>query len=201
MFRNGGWNSEEFALVAANTLFQENNSLDWQDIAGLIANAKVELDVDLVVIDHLHYFTRELNNVAEDLGRITKEFKTAAIEHNIPVILISHIRKLAQGEELSGDSLRGSSLIAQDADIVLMVNRDPETNAMGVLIDKNRNRGKLSDRTKEWAGREEREINTIYLDFNDTKLQDRRLPPPAPVPEHIQQIFPGAQVAPIRDKH
>lgn len=195
MFRNGGWNSEEFALVAANTLFQENNSLDWQDIAGLIANAKVELDVDLVVIDHLHYFTRELNNVAEDLGRITKEFKTAAIEHNIPVILISHIRKLAQGEELSGDSLRGSSLIAQDADIVLMVNRDPETNAMGVLIDKNRNRGKLSDRTKEWAGREEREINTIYLDFNDTKLKDRRLPPPpppTPIPEHIQQMFPGA---------
>lgn len=195
MFRNGGWNSEEFALVAANTLFQENDSLDWQDIAGLIANAKEELDVDLVVIDHLHYFTRELNNVAEDLGRITKEFKLAAIRHNIPVILISHIRKLAKDEELSGDSLRGSSLIAQDADIVLMVNRDPETNAMGVLIDKNRNRGKLSDRTKNWAGRDEREINTIYLDFNDTKLKDRRLPPPpppTPIPEHIQQMFPGA---------
>lgn len=204
MFRNGGWNSEEFALVAANTIFQENDSLDWQDIAGLIANAKEELDVDLVVIDHLHYFTRELNNVAEDLGRITKEFKLAAIRHNIPIVLISHIRKLAQGEELSGDSLRGSSLIAQDADIVLMVNRDPETNAMGVLIDKNRNRGKLSDRTKVWAGRDEREINTIFLDFNDTKLRDRKEPPkpvptPPPVPAHIQQIFPGATSLPVKE--
>lgn len=199
MFRNGGWNSEEFALVAANTIFQENDSLDWQDIAGLIANAKEELDVDLVVIDHLHYFTRELNNVAEDLGRITKEFKLAAIRHNIPIILISHIRKLAQGEELSGDSLRGSSLIAQDADVVLMVNRDPETNAMGVLIDKNRNRGKLSDRTKNWAGRDEREINTIYLDFNDTKLRDRR-EAPKPLPPQIQSIFPGATPLEVRDQ-
>ena len=200
MFRNGGFDTEEFKLVAENTIFQKNDSLDWQDIAGLIANAKNQLNVDLVVIDHLHYFTRELQNVAEDLGRITKEFKLAAIRHNLPIILISHIRKLGKDEELSGDSLRGSSLIAQDADIVLMVNRDPETNAMGILIDKNRNRGKLSDRTKVWAGREEREINTAYLDFNDTKLRDR-LVPPENVPKHIQTIFPGAKVVPTRESH
>lgn len=189
MYANGGWDTEEFAIVSANTIFQQNDELDWQDIDGLIQNAKEQLDVDLVVIDHLHYFTRELQNVAEDLGRITKEFKKNAIRYDIPIILISHIRKLGKDEELSGDSLRGSSLIAQDADIVLMVNRDPETNAMGIMIDKNRNRGKLSDRTKDWAGRSEREINTVYLDFNNTRLQDRE-----DVQEVIKNIFPGAQV-------
>lgn len=194
MYANDGWDSDDFALVAANTIFQENDELDWQDIDGLIQNAKEQLDVDLVIIDHLHYFTRELANVAEDLGRITKEFKKNAIRYDIPVILISHIRKLAKDEELSGDSLRGSSLIAQDADIVLMVNRDPETNEMGVLIDKNRNRGKLSDRTKDWIGRTEREINTIYLEFNNTKLKD-----PMNVPDDISSIFPGAVTVPYKD--
>lgn len=187
MFINGGWDTEDFKLVAANTIFQKNDELTWQDVDGLIENAKNKLGVDLVIIDHLHYFTRELQNVAEDLGRITKEFKKNAIRHNLPIILISHIRKLMKDEELSGESLRGSSLIAQDADIVLLVNRDPETNAMGVLIDKNRNRGKLSDRTQNWEGRSARDIDTSYLNFNNTKLTD-----PTDVDPNILSIFPGA---------
>jgi replicative DNA helicase len=194
MFVNDGWDTDAFATVAANTIFQQNDELDWQDVDGLIKNAKEELDVDLVVIDHLHYFTRELQNVAEDLGRITKEFKKNAIRYNIPIILISHVRKMAKDEELSGESLRGSSLISQDADIVLMVNRDPETNAMGVMIDKNRNRGKLSDRTKDWLGRTERELNTVLLEFNNTKLRD-----PEDVKSIAMEIFPGATPLPHKD--
>lgn len=189
MYVNGGWETNDFSTVAANTIFQVNDELDWQDVDGLMQNAKEQLDVDLVIIDHLHYFTRELNNVAEDLGRITKEFKKNAKRYDIPVILISHIRKMQKDEELSGESLRGSSLIAQDADIVLMVNRDPETNQMGIMIDKNRNRGKLSDRTRDWIGHSERELNTVYLDFNNTKLHD-----PMPEPSPVQAIFPGAEI-------
>lgn len=187
MFLNGGFDSPNFKLVAENTVFQHNDELDWKDVDGLIQNAKEHLDVDFVVVDHLHYFTRELQNVAEDLGRITKEFKKNAQRYDIPIILISHVRKLGKDEELGENALRGSSLIGQDADIILFVNRDPETNEMGVLITKNRNRGKLSDRTKTWAGRSEKELNTIYLEFNNTKLKD-----PYIVPEPIQQIFPGA---------
>ena len=193
MYVNGGKDSPDFSLVAANTVFQENDELDWKDIDGLIQNAKQELDVDLVIIDHLHYFARDIKNASEELGKITMTFKKNAIRHKLPIILISHIRKLGKDEDLSGDSLRGSSLIAQDSDIVLMVNRDPETNQMGVLIDKNRNRGKLSDRTKEWAGREQREIDTIYLDFNNTKLHD-----PMPDIPAIQKIFPGAVALPYK---
>jgi replicative DNA helicase len=189
MFAAGGRDTNDFCTIAANTIFQENDRLNWRDIDGLIANAKEELDVDLVVIDHLHYFARGLKNSAEELGEVTMAFKDNAKKYKIPIILISHIRKLQKDEELSGDSLRGSSLIAQDSDIVLMVNRDPETNQMGVLIDKNRNRGKLSDRTKDWGGSTEREINTIYLDFNNTKLHD-----PESLTQPIQSIFPGAEI-------
>lgn len=195
MYVNGGSDTSAFATAAANTVFQENDELDWKDIDGLIQNAKDALDVDLVIIDHLHYFSRDLKNAAEELGKITMTFKKNAIRHNLPIILISHIKKLARDEDLSLEALRGSSLIAQDSDIVLMVNRDPETNQMGVLIDKNRNRGKLSDRTKEWLGREQREIDTIYLDFNNTKLHD-----PMPEPSSIQELFPGAVALPYNDR-
>lgn len=194
MYINGGSATHDFQTVAANTIFQENDELDWKDIDGLIQNAKEQLDVDLVVIDHLHYFARDIKNAAEELGKITMTFKKNAIRHKLPIILISHIRKLGKDEDLSGDSLRGSSLIAQDSDIVLLVNRDPETNQMGVLIDKNRNRGKLSDRTPDWGGLTQREIDTIYLDFNNTKLHD-----PMPAPSPILEIFPGATELPYKD--
>lgn len=197
MFLNGGPETDDFATVAANTVFQQNDELDWKDIDGLIANAKEQLDVDLVIVDHLHYFTRELQNVSEDLGRITKEFKKNSIRHNIPIILISHVRKMGNGEDLNENALRGSSLIGQDADIILFVNRDPETNEMGVLITKNRNRGKLSDRTQEWAGLTEKDINTIYLEFNNTKLKDTYVEPapePAPIPERVEMAFPGSEI-------
>jgi replicative DNA helicase len=187
MYLNGGFDTDDFITVATNTVFQHNDELDWKDIDGLIANAKEQLDVDLVIVDHLHYFTRELQNVSEDLGRITKEFKKNAIRHNIPIILISHVRKMNKDEDLNENALRGSSLIGQDADIILFVNRDPETNEMGVLVTKNRNRGKLSDRTKDWSGFSEKDINTVRLEFNNTKLFD-----PLSVPQKVEAVFPGA---------
>jgi len=74
---------------------------------------------------------------------------------------------------VNGIITHNSSYIAQDADIVLLVDRDPKNNDMGVMIDKNRNRGKLSDRVKSWGDMTEREINTVYLEFNNTRLKEK----------------------------
>lgn len=128
--------------ISLPILFQKNDELNWQSIDALLENAK-DNGVELVVIDHLHYFTRELDNVAEDLGRITKEMKKNAIRHNLPIVLISHVRKQLNGGRRSTiEDLRGSSLIAQDADIVLMVHRSQEEpQFLDVTIEKNRNRG------------------------------------------------------------
>jgi len=138
---NGG-NTENYSSASALITMQSNDELNWKSIDGLIGNYVTQFGPGLVIIDHLHYFTRELNNVAEDLGRITKELKKNAVRHNVPVILISHVRKTGRGESAGIDDLRGTSYIAQDADIVLLVGRDPENQSeMGVQIEKNRNRG------------------------------------------------------------
>lgn len=163
MFINGGDN-DNFYKVAANVLYQKNDQLGWEDIDGVVEKARKELEVDLVIIDHLHYFTRELNNVAEDLGRITKEVKKNAIRHNIPIILISHVRKGMHGVDVNIDDLRGSSYIAQDADIVLMVGRHPESGDMMVRIEKNRNRG--------FDARNDADV--INLFFDQTRLIEEK---------------------------
>ncbi len=122
-------------------IFQDKDELNWKDVDRLIGDA-VKEGVQCVFVDHLHYFSRELEKVSEDLGRITKEFKKNAIRHNVPIVLISHVRKKHAGQKTaaSNDELRGSSYIAQDADIVLFVNRESETKTV-ITITKNRNRG------------------------------------------------------------
>lgn len=138
---NGG-NTDDYQQVSTLTAVQTSNSLDWRSIDGLLGNFIEQFTHGVVIIDHLHYFTRELQNVAEDLGRVTKELKKNADHHQVPVILISHVRRTSKDESASIDDLRGSSYIAQDADIVLMVGRDADDQAkLFVKIEKNRNRG------------------------------------------------------------
>lgn len=150
---------DKFLNHSSLMTYQKTDELNWKSIDGLIERAVEEMGVDIVFIDHLHHFTRELNNVAEDLGRITKEFQKNAHAHKIPVVVISHTRKGA-GDSI--DDLRGSSYIAQDADVVLMVSRDESTpDSIAVSIQKNRNRGYDKDK------------NEVLLNFDKTKITER----------------------------
>lgn len=161
IFLNGG-NTDAYQDVSARTVFQATQDLNWKSIHGLIKQARIQMGADIVVIDHLHYFSREIEGIAEDLGRITKEFKAAAISFSIPLLLISHVRKTQNNKEATMDDLRSSSFIAQDADIVLMVGR-PEGIAgdtLGIKIEKNRNRGFDYDDAE------------AVLNFNNTKLTE-----------------------------
>jgi replicative DNA helicase len=131
---------DDYDRIAGLVTYQRDDELNWQSVDGLMEQAVKQAGAGIVIIDHLHYFSRDVQNVAEDLGRVTKEFKKNAIRHNIPVILLSHTRKTAVGSRNNTtiDDLRGSSYIGQDADIVLMVKR--ENDAMIVTLEKNRNR-------------------------------------------------------------
>ncbi len=136
MFLN---NEDDYTKVESLVSFQKTDELDWKSIDGLIGNFCGEFTNGLVVIDHLHYFTRELEKASEDLGRITKEFTKNAKRHNVPIILISHVRK-ANGQ-ISMEDLRGSSYIGQDTDIVLLCGRSEDGTKLGIKLAKNRNRG------------------------------------------------------------
>ena len=130
--------------VLENLMLQKNEKLSWKSIPKLVKKA-VENGAELVVIDHLHYFTREMENTAEGLGMVTQEFKRASIKYQVPIILISHTRKVEKGKQADISDLRGSSFIAQDADIVLMVSQHPDLlGRIRVELEKNRNRIRYS---------------------------------------------------------
>lgn len=176
----------EKPLNEINIFLQDEDEMNWKDVDRLIAEAKKD-GIQLVVVDHLHYFTRELENVSEDLGRITKEFKKNAIRHNLPIVLISHIRKKMGNKShvADNDELRGSSYIAQDADIVLFVKRNSDTETE-ITITKNRNRGFNPD------------LDTSILEIEEgAKIKSPQANTAKEIPEDddiiadVQSIFPA----------
>jgi Replicative DNA helicase len=74
--------------------YQLANELSYQDIGMLIGNAK-NYGCQIAIIDHLHFFPRgQGDNVRNEISRITKHMKEQAVEHDIPVVLLSHVRRL-----------------------------------------------------------------------------------------------------------
>lgn len=121
-------------------LVQKEDRMPYESVKYAVARAK-EWGAEVVYIDHLHYFSRSMQNQAEGLGMITQEFKIVAREYDIPIVLVSQLRK-TNGERPTGDDLRGSALIKQDADIVLVLDKDPQDmhQHVRVTLDKNRDR-------------------------------------------------------------
>lgn len=105
--------------------------------------------VRLVAIDHLHYFARSTDNASGEIGVLVRQIKDIANKFKIPVILISHLKKLSKKGMPDLNALRDSSFIAQDADSVIMLARDylnedrTIANTLHVSVQKNRTRSDL----------------------------------------------------------
>lgn len=133
---------DEFIDIASLTFMQKSEKVSPDSIEGIIKNAK-ENGAGIVVLDHLHYFSR--GSQTDDVERISIELSRTAKKYEIPIIAIAHTRKsigIGKPKDSSIDDIRGASFISQDADIVLMLNRDGEApNDLRVKLWKNRNAG------------------------------------------------------------
>jgi len=133
----------------AGIMVQEASSVAYRDIDILMKKAKAE-DCCLVVIDHLHFFSRSADNATQELSRIMKHFKECAVENNLPVILLSHVTPTRQMgpdgtvkkvHKPGLHNFKGSSSIEQDSDMVGFVFRDEQNpTEMDFYMRKNRSR-------------------------------------------------------------
>lgn len=143
-------------------LVQDQDRIPYQSIRYVAKQAK-ECGAEVLYIDHLHYFSRSMENQAEGLGAITQEFKFVAKEYDIPIVLLSQLRK-TNGERPTGEDLRGSALIKQDADVVLILDRDMQKidpmEWVRVTLDKNRDR-------LIWGIGSEIELHKVGLDLRE----------------------------------
>jgi len=119
-----------------------------KDGLALVSQQAVDLfGCQIIVIDHLHYFSNDSEDTGE-VSAIMRETTRIARDNDIPIILISHIRKTFSEDKMPTISdLRNSSLIGQDAEIVIMLHKEHkpgevlDPNMTKVAVLKNRHGG------------------------------------------------------------
>lgn len=138
---------KELPLFAYDT---DNMNLDKLDEK--IGEAIKERGIQIIAIDHLHYFApQDTQNSSAVIGYLVRNLKMIARKHQIPLVVISHLTKLKKKGMPDKSALRDSSFIAQDADCVIMLNRDwlasdmVKRNILEFSVQKNRTRGFLGE--------------------------------------------------------
>ncbi|MCI8820684.1 MAG: replicative DNA helicase [Clostridia bacterium] len=87
--------------------------------------------LDLVMVDYIQLMSsgkKGDENRTLEVASITRELKQIAKELQVPVIALSQLRRLKDGERSQLSDLRESGAIEQDADIVMFIDR-PDVNA------------------------------------------------------------------------
>jgi replicative DNA helicase len=75
----------------------------------------------MVIVDHLHFFSRSVENQTSEISKIAKDFKDAAVEFELPLIMLCHLAQADTKKRPTLQMIKNSSSIAQDADIVISV--------------------------------------------------------------------------------
>lgn len=109
--------------------YMESGNLEW--VEDRIVESKEKYGTEIVFIDHLDFLRdpdilKGINlNTASYIGGIVQKIKRMAVENEMLIFLMSHIRKnkWTTNDLPSSEELRDSGQIAQLADIVLMVIR------------------------------------------------------------------------------
>lgn len=132
--------------------FPHEQKITIKTIDEAIKLAVEELGVKVVMIDHLHYFNRGgTGNDSSEIGSIIRAIKLMARKYNVPIITVSHVTKPKGKSRPTMHDLRDSSFIYQDADIVIMLDRDKfsedpaERQLLKFWVEKNRPRNDIGE--------------------------------------------------------
>lgn len=105
----------------------EAYSLEW--LKDRVIEAMVKEGVRVVFIDHLHYLLdlARVSNVSIELGQVIRFIKRMAIELNLIIFVMCHMKKLDPYTEPNDMDVRDSSFISQESDMGVVIWRDVES--------------------------------------------------------------------------
>ena len=91
--------------------------------------------ISVVFIDHLHFLfdIGRVGNISLEIGQVVRYLKYLAVQLEITIFLLCHMRKTELDKEPSDIDMRDSSLIAQESDAGLIIWRIPEEDKQAYL--------------------------------------------------------------------
>ncbi len=99
------------------------------DLRAQARRLRAQQKVEIIFIDYLTLITSENYDLPrhEQIAEISRSLKSLARELDVPVVALSQVRRDAEGKRPSLSDLRESGSIEQDADVVMFLHRERET--------------------------------------------------------------------------
>ena len=127
--------SKTIADLSTSLFFIDDNPmLSIEDIRTKVKKVIFEQNnLGLIIIDYLqlmHYTKFKIENRAQELSKITRSLKNLAKEFNIPLIALSQLNRNVEtrlNKRPILSDLRESGSIEQDADVVLLLYKNNES--------------------------------------------------------------------------
>jgi replicative DNA helicase len=99
------------------------------DLRSLARRMKSDKDVKIIFIDYLTLITSENPDMPrhEQIAEISRSLKALARELDIPIVVLSQVKRDAEGKRPNLSDIRESGSVEQDADLVMFLHRDRDT--------------------------------------------------------------------------
>ena len=103
------------------------------DLRAQARRLRAQQKVEIIFIDYLTLITSENYDLPrhEQIAEISRSLKSLARELDVPVVALSQVRRDAEGKRPTLSDLRESGSIEQDADVVMFLHRERETERKG----------------------------------------------------------------------
>ncbi len=96
------------------------------DLRALARRIKAQHNIQIIFIDYITLITSENSAIPrhEQIAEISRSLKSLARELQIPVVVLSQVRRDSEGKQPTLADLRESGSIEQDADVVMFLHRE-----------------------------------------------------------------------------
>ena len=143
-------------LANANMYIDDRSNISVAEIRSKCRRLKARNGLDMIVIDYLQLMKTPngSDNRVQEVSELTRSLKILARELNVPIVLLSQFSRKAAERKPAMSDLRESGAIEQDADIIIMIYRDPsrtDDNSAEIIVAKNRN-GPVDSIFLTWIG-------------------------------------------------
>lgn len=157
--------------VARAPLFiNDQPSLNITEMSAICRRMVLKHDCKLLVIDYLQLLHAKADGRVQEVSKISSAIKASAKELGVPILVLSQLSRLADGEAHPKLShLRDSGAIEQDADLVLFLSRGEDALYTRLDLAKHRN-GPVGDLDLDWDAEFTRYKNPTYWKVDNAEM-------------------------------
>ena len=137
--RKGFFSSSEQAKIfqAAEKLYEaplyivDTPGMKLLELRAMARRLRFQHHIEILFVDYLTLIGSDSRDIPrhEQIAEISRSLKSLARELEIPIVALSQLRRDAEGKQPNLADIRESGSIEQDADLVMFLHKERETNA------------------------------------------------------------------------